>query len=175
MASHIIQGFLHDAVQMDGNVVIEFAAALRLLVADLDSGAAVRTQEGKCRPRLRSLFRPAPPDAGHGRGSGPSRASTVRSPEPRGDLAASGSDAWRSVRCSMAPMAVRIWPNSSCSSREIERKVFSCMEMSCCARSLRLWASAASSQTAAGCTARCRARSAGSAPASRPGKGRRSG
>ena len=43
----------------------------------------------------------------------------------------------RSARCSMAPIAVRIWPKSSCSSREMERNVFSCMEISCCASSLR--------------------------------------
>ena len=46
----------------------------------------------------------------------------------------------------MLPMAVRIWPKSSWSSREMAANVFSCVEITCCASSLRRAESAASSR-----------------------------
>ena len=95
---------------------------------------------------LRSRSRPGPP------GAAPARATrtfssvdcTISCTSRRSARTESGSCAGRRpVRCSMAPMAVRIWPNSSCSSREMERNVFSCMEINCCASSLRRSESAA--------------------------------
>ena len=47
---------------------------------------------------------------------------------------------------SIEPIAVRIWPNSSCSSREISRSVDSRVAISCCASSRRSSDSAASSR-----------------------------
>ena len=60
------------------------------------------------------------------------------------------SGAWLPARDSMAPTAVRIWPNSSCSSREMWRKVDSWVEISFCASSLRC------SESAASCANNCR-------------------
>ena len=47
-----------------------------------------------------------------------------------------------SERVSSEPIAVRIWPNSSWSSREMERSMDSCEEINFCASSLRCWESA---------------------------------
>ena len=51
----------------------------------------------------------------------------------------SGGKPLRSARASMAPTAVRIWPNSSWSSRDTERSTSSCNVMRRAARMRRCW------------------------------------
>ena len=98
------------------------------------------------RPCCRAPVPRGSTDAATATGRARCRAPPVRPRRSRAGrfAAATPSGAWRPARPSIDPMAVRIWPNSSCSSREISRSVDSRVSISFWVRSRRWSESVAS-------------------------------
>jgi len=130
MPRQIIERFLEDAVNVNGTVLAQFPAEARFLQIDVDSGLALE-------------YRKVPADGFFQTGVVENRG-MQRLGQTAGlferflrgianlvqIFRKGGRQTVPRARISMVPMAVRSCPNSSCSSREMERNISSCMVIS---------------------------------------------
>ena len=120
MPAHVGEGFLHDPVDVDRRLGRDDADRPAASGTGRRCRAAARTARRTTRAPSRGRSRRESPGAAAATACGSSPASAGRCRALPRDRPTSGESAGscRLTRPSSMPMAVSIWPNSSCSSRE---------------------------------------------------------
>ena len=146
MTRDVVQGLLQHAIDVDADRACPPRLACPLVHTIRQRRPDVPASRSTTRSSVRALPLRESMDGATATGRGHCRVSSARSRPISRSSARSGepSGACLPARPSIDPIAVRIWPNSSCSSREISRSVDSRVAISCCASSRRWFDSEAS-------------------------------